>query len=120
MTPHIPIENLDEILTKAVNDFYDYITERDIIKAAHEYSNKTIYKETKQQLETLITSERQEAERLGRVKERKKMSQELEELSDFAFVNYPDHELERAIKDYWRTNEERIKELESLSRGNDE
>lgn len=37
-------EDLEETLTKAFNDFYDYITEKDIIKTAHEYTEKTVYK----------------------------------------------------------------------------
>lgn len=45
---------IEKIVTKVFNDFYDYITERDIIKAAHEYSEKTIYKEATQAIYNLI------------------------------------------------------------------
>lgn len=48
---------LDTILTKAFNDFYDYITEKDIIKAAHEYSEKTVYKIARQALIELIATQ---------------------------------------------------------------
>jgi len=41
-------KTIDEILTKAFNDFYDYIIEKDIVKVAHEYSEKTVYKEAHQ------------------------------------------------------------------------
>jgi hypothetical protein len=38
------LPEVEAILTDAFNSFYDYITEKDIIKAAHEYSEKTVYK----------------------------------------------------------------------------
>lgn len=44
------VDALDEILTTAFNDFYDYITEADMVKAAHEYSEKTAYKKAKAKL----------------------------------------------------------------------
>lgn len=47
-------DTLDEILTKAFNDFYDYITEKDIIKVAHEYSEKTVYNQAKLSLNRYI------------------------------------------------------------------
>lgn len=47
-------ERLDEILETALNDFYDYITEKDIIKVADEYSNKTIPKKAKQAIDRLF------------------------------------------------------------------
>ena len=47
MTPSKQADKLDVILHKAFNDHYDYITEADIIKVAHEYSEKTIYKRAK-------------------------------------------------------------------------
>ncbi len=53
MTDSQPTE-LEKILTKAFNDFYDYITERDMIKVAHEYSEKTVYKTATAQLESYI------------------------------------------------------------------
>lgn len=51
-----PDDVLDKILVKAFNDFYDYITEHDIIKAAHEYSEKTVYKDAKSAIRTAIQS----------------------------------------------------------------
>ena len=60
------------------------------------------------ELEQLIKEKQAEA----RLKERKRMSQDLEEFSDWAFVNYPHHELEKAIKGFWRENADRIAELE--------
>ena len=63
------------------------------------------------QLEQLIKERQVEA----RLKERKRMSQDLEEFSDWAFVNYPHHELEKAIKGFWRENADRIAELEEDS-----
>ena len=60
------------------------------------------------ELEQLIKEKQVEA----RLKERKRMSQDLEEFSDWAFVNYPEHELEKAIKSFWRENADRIAELE--------
>ena len=53
-TPLNEEDRLGEILTKAFNDFYDYITEKDMIKVAHEYSEKTVYKTAKQELTNLI------------------------------------------------------------------
>lgn len=52
-----------------------------------------------------------ETQRKARIKERKQMSQAFEELSDWAYVNYPDHELEKAIKDFWRKNNEHLEAL---------
>ncbi len=46
--------SLDEILTKIFIDYYDYMTEQDILKAAHEYSEKTVYKEAKAAIQSLI------------------------------------------------------------------
>lgn len=46
-------EQMNSILKTAFNDFYDYITEKDIIKAAHEYSTKSIYKGAKTALKDL-------------------------------------------------------------------
>jgi hypothetical protein len=48
------LEELDEILLKAFNDFYDYVYEPNIVKAAEEYSNKTIYRDIKTALTALI------------------------------------------------------------------
>jgi DNA topoisomerase IB len=48
---------IENILKKAFNDYYDYITEKDIIKAAHEYSEKTAFKEAAQQLRQYIDKE---------------------------------------------------------------
>lgn len=50
-------DEIDKILTKALNDFYDYIIEKDIVKVAHEYSEKTVYKTAKQAIEALIDKE---------------------------------------------------------------
>lgn len=47
-------KRLGEILETALNDFYDYITEKDIIKVADEYSNKTIPKKAKQAIRELF------------------------------------------------------------------
>ena len=49
-------EWLDKIITKGFNDYYDYITEKDIIKAAYEYSEKTSYKQTKKDITDYIQS----------------------------------------------------------------
>ncbi len=51
-------KTIEEILTKAFNDFYDYIIERDIVKVAHEYSEKTVYKTATQALNQLMLQER--------------------------------------------------------------
>lgn len=57
-TPSLPDNTeLDTILTKAFNDFYDYITEKDIIKVSHEYSEKSIYKDAKAALEALFAAQ---------------------------------------------------------------
>ena len=63
-----PVESLDSILEEAFNNFYDYITEKDIIKVAHEYSEKTVYKQARAKLERLIQTSNREAVRLGQVK----------------------------------------------------
>lgn len=53
-----PVDSeLDRILKKLLNDFYDYMTERDILKTAHEYSEKTIYKTAKQALQAHINKQ---------------------------------------------------------------
>ena len=51
-------QKIEEILTKAANEIYDYITEKDIIKAANEYHNKTIYKKAKFELKKLLVEAR--------------------------------------------------------------
>lgn len=43
---------LEDRLKVALNKFYDYITERDIIKVADEYSNKRIPKEAREAIYT--------------------------------------------------------------------
>ena len=55
MTAKPQANTLDEILTKAFNDFYDYIIEKDMLKVAREYSEKTVYKSAKQHIQALIT-----------------------------------------------------------------
>lgn len=50
-------DKLDEILVTCLNEFYDYITEKDIVKVADEYSNKTIPKKAKASLIALIEKE---------------------------------------------------------------
>jgi hypothetical protein len=56
MTPEE--RKIDELLTKAFNDFYDYITEKDIVKVAHEYSEKTVYKTAKASLLQMLVEAR--------------------------------------------------------------
>lgn len=51
------MDKIDAILTIAFNDFYDYIIEKDIVKAAHEYSEKTVYKTAKRQINNLLIEE---------------------------------------------------------------
>lgn len=45
---------ISEILTETLNNFYDYITEKDIIKAAEEYYSKTTFTQAKAKLQALI------------------------------------------------------------------
>lgn len=47
-------KRVEEILTKAFNDFYDYITEKDIVKVAHEYSEKTVFKQASQEIQKML------------------------------------------------------------------
>lgn len=72
-----PEGELDEILTKVLNEFYDYITEKDIVKAAHEYSEKTIFKESIKALLAWHNTHTREAVRLARLLEREKVSFEI-------------------------------------------
>lgn len=43
--PEPPMVTAEEILKKAFNDYYEYITEQDIMRVAYEYDEKTIYRE---------------------------------------------------------------------------
>lgn len=52
-----------EILEKALNDFYDYITERDMIKVADEYSNKRILTQALDSIEEVMADERKDERR---------------------------------------------------------
>lgn len=71
---------IDAILMKAFNEYYDYITEKDIIKAANEYSEKTSYNNAKSALKQLILA-REEA-----LQKRFKKQRELERAGDRAII----------------------------------
>ena len=112
---------------KTNTDSNDWLKE--IIQTTHEYlhyvetgayydaDRQRLYDNRIQEAVEAIQSKVDEMVREARAKEIKRMSYELEELSDFAFVNYPDHELRRAIKDYWRKNSYRLADLSTNKKG---
>lgn len=61
---------LEEILTRGFNAFYDYITEKDIIKAAHEYNEKTFYFEALQDIHAKYVSRKEIEEAIPALKRR--------------------------------------------------
>jgi hypothetical protein len=54
MTSNSNTPTIDSILTDTLNNYYDYIYDKDIVKIAQEYSEKTIFKDAKSALVSLI------------------------------------------------------------------
>ena len=90
-------KTIDEILTKAFNDFYDYIIEKDIVKVAHEYSEKTVYKEAHQAITQAMLDALPEKYGLHIVKEMEELKEEIKNLHPSSNA-YRDAERSRSMR----------------------